>query len=39
VSQKVFDITGRVVEPTTITHGIYFIEIDSVVRKKVVKIR
>jgi parallel beta-helix repeat protein len=36
---KVFDITGRAVEPTTITHGIYFIEIDGVVTQKVVKIR
>ena len=36
---KVFDITGRVVEPTRITRGIYFIEIDGVVIQKVVKVR
>ena len=36
---KVFDITGRVVEPTRITRGIYFIEIDGVVTQKVVKVR
>ncbi len=36
---KVFDITGRVVEPTTITRGIYFIEIDGMVTQKVVKVR
>jgi len=36
---KVFDIMGRVVEPTKITRGIYFIEIDGVVTQKVVKVR
>ncbi|MDH4211632.1 MAG: right-handed parallel beta-helix repeat-containing protein [candidate division WOR-3 bacterium] len=36
---KVFDITGRVVEPTAITRGIYFIEIDDKIVQKVVKIR
>jgi hypothetical protein len=36
---KVFDITGRVVEPTMIKPGIYFIEIDDVVTQKVVKVR
>ncbi|MCK4790388.1 MAG: choice-of-anchor J domain-containing protein [Desulfobacteraceae bacterium] len=36
---KVFDITGRVVAPTNITRGIYFIEIDGVVTQKVVKVR
>ncbi|KPK72597.1 hypothetical protein AMJ87_04265, partial [candidate division WOR_3 bacterium SM23_60] len=36
---RVFDITGRVVEPTTITPGIYFLEIDGKVIQKVVKIR
>jgi hypothetical protein len=36
---KVFDITGRVVEPTAITRGIYFIEIDDKMVQKVVKIR
>lgn len=35
----VFDITGRVVEPSKITRGIYFIEIDGVVTQKVVKVR
>jgi len=36
---KVFDITGRAVEPDRIQPGIYFIEVDGVVTKKVVKIR
>ncbi len=36
---KVFDIVGRVVEPDRIRPGIYFIEIDGVVTKKVVKVR
>jgi len=36
---KVFDITGRVVEPNEITRGIYFVEIDGVVTQKVVKVR
>ena len=36
---KVFDITGRVVEPERIAPGIYFVEIDNKVVQKVVKIR
>ncbi len=36
---KVFDITGRVVEPDKIAPGIYFVEIDNEVVQKVVKIR
>ena len=36
---RVYDITGRVVVPTTITRGIYFIEVDGVVTQKVVKVR
>ncbi|MDH4211633.1 MAG: hypothetical protein OEV79_09340, partial [candidate division WOR-3 bacterium] len=36
---KVFDITGRVVEPNMIRPGIYFIEVDGVVTQKVVKVR
>ena len=36
---KVFAITGRVVEPSKIQPGIYFIEIDGVVTQKVVKVR
>ena len=36
---KVFDITGRVVEPDKIRPGIYFIEVDGVVTQKVVKVR
>jgi hypothetical protein len=36
---KVFDITGRVVQPDKIQPGIYFIEIDGVVTQKVVKVR
>ena len=36
---KVFDITGRIVEPNSMTRGIYFIEVDGVVTQKVVKVR
>lgn len=36
---KVFDITGRKVDPEKIKPGIYFIEIEGVVTQKVVKIR
>ena len=36
---RVFDITGRVVEPSKIRRGIYFIEIDGQITQKVVKIR
>jgi hypothetical protein len=36
---KVFDITGRVVEPDRIQPGIYFIEVEGVVTQKVVKAR
>jgi hypothetical protein len=36
---KVFDITGRIVEPDKIAPGIYFVEIDNEIVEKVVKIR
>jgi hypothetical protein len=36
---RVFDITGRVVEPDRIQPGIYFLEIDDKIVQKVVKIR
>jgi hypothetical protein len=36
---KVFDITGRVVEPNKMARGIYFIEIDDRIVQKVVKVR
>jgi hypothetical protein len=36
---RVYDITGRVVEPDRIQPGIYFIEINGVVTQKVVKVR
>ncbi|KPK63298.1 hypothetical protein AMJ83_07450 [candidate division WOR_3 bacterium SM23_42] len=36
---KVFDITGRVVDPAKMTQGVYFIEVDDVVTQKVVKVR
>ncbi|MCK4672361.1 hypothetical protein KAT67_00110 [candidate division WOR-3 bacterium] len=36
---KVFDITGRVVIPDKIRPGIYFIEIDGQITRKVVKVR
>lgn len=35
----VFDITGRVVKPTNITRGIYFVEIDDKIIQKVIKIK
>jgi len=36
---KVFDITGRVVQPNKMTRGIYFIEIDDRIVQKVIKVR
>lgn len=36
---RVFDITGRVVKPDKMRPGVYFIEIDGVVTRKVVKVR
>jgi parallel beta-helix repeat protein len=36
---KVYDIMGRIVEPSRIKPGIYFIEVDGVVTQKVVKVR
>lgn len=36
---RIFDITGRVVEPDNMTRGIYFIESDDKIVQKVVKIR
>ncbi len=36
---RVFDINGRVREPSRIRPGIYFIEIEGVVTQKVVKVR
>ncbi len=36
---KVFDITGRVVEPDKMRPGIYFLEIDNKIVQKVIKIR
>ena len=36
---KIFDITGRIVEPARIAPGVYFVEIDNKVVQKVVKIR
>ena len=36
---RVFDITGRVVEPSNVAPGIYFIEVDGIVTQKVIKIR
>ena len=36
---RVFDIMGRVVTPDRIQPGIYFIEIDGKITKKVVKVR
>lgn len=36
---KVFDITGRIAAPDKIKPGIYFIEIDGQITKKVIKVR
>ena len=36
---KVFDITGRVVTPDKIKPGIYFVEVDGKITRKVVKVR
>jgi parallel beta-helix repeat protein len=36
---KIFDITGRTVEPTRMKPGIYFVEIDNEIIRKVIKIR
>ena len=36
---KVFDITGRVVSPTKIQPGVYFIEVEGTITQKVVKIK
>ena len=36
---RVFDITGRVVSPTRIKPGIYFVKIDNRIVRKVVKIK
>ena len=36
---KVYDITGRVVAPDRVRPGIYFIVVDGIVTKKVVKVR
>ena len=36
---KVFDITGRVVMPDRIKPGIYFIEVDGKITKKVIKVK
>ncbi|MGB3340865.1 MAG: hypothetical protein WBB37_05235 [bacterium] len=36
---RVFDITGRVISPDKIKPGIYFIEVDGKISRKVVKIR
>jgi hypothetical protein len=36
---RVYDITGRLVEPTRITRGIYFIGVDGEINQKIVRIR
>ncbi len=36
---KIFDITGRVVVPDKIKPGIYFVEIDGKITRKIIKIR
>jgi len=38
-SYKVFDITGRVVMPDKIRPGIYFIEVDGKITRKIIKIK
>ena len=36
---RVFDITGRVVEPRHIRPGVYFIEVDGKITQKIIKIK
>ena len=36
---RVYDITGRIVEPANIAPGIYFLEVDNRIVQKVVKVR
>jgi len=36
---KVYDITGRIVSPNNMRSGIYFVEIDGKITRKVVKVR
>ncbi len=36
---RVFDITGRIVEPATIAPGVYFVEIDDKIAGKVIKVK
>ncbi|KPL12566.1 hypothetical protein AMJ74_06630, partial [candidate division WOR_3 bacterium SM1_77] len=36
---RVFDITGRVVAPDKIQPGVYFIEVNGQITRKVIKIR
>ena len=36
---KVYDISGRTIEPHQISRGIYFVEIDGQITRKVVKLR
>lgn len=39
ITCRVFDITGRIIEPTMIRPGIYFIEVDGEVIQKVIKVK
>lgn len=39
INCKICDISGRSIAPTTITRGIYFVEVDSVLIQKVVKVK
>ncbi len=39
IKHRVFDITGREVEPYHLGPGIYFIELDGKMVQKVIKIR
>ncbi len=36
---RVFDITGRVIEPINMQPGIYFVEVEGEVVQKVVKVK
>ena len=36
---RVFDVTGRVIQPSAMKPGIYFVEIDGKITKKIVKVR
>ena len=36
---RIYDITGRIIQPEKLRQGIYFLEIDGEIRSKIVKVR